>query len=383
MSEQSHTVATRLAEVRSLSNLNQAELAKKVGVSSSLISHWEKGTRVPSAAQLMELARQLGVALDYLLNSEVSPDFQCRAKATRHDQSPDVDRALLNAAEQIHFVNTALRLAQKTPRPFNLCADFSSVPDLPNFAGHLRDTLKLNRRVTLSEMKQALSEWNVFVFDWNMPWHLSGLSYRGPFTAIFINHLHPPTRRLFTLSHEFAHVLFHLGRETQDDTGKKTKHDTAVSIASNKDPQEKQANAFAAEFLMPSAAIKELVEKRGRELRNVAQLDEAARRFNVSRDALFYRLTQHNLFGWKEKSRYFSGEFRPPPPPQERVATADEIEAQVDPAFLQIALSLLNEHKISSGKVAEWFFAPRFVVDDYLSKLDAGIDLAISNGNDD
>jgi len=46
-----------------------------------------------------------------------------------------------------------------------------------------------------------------------MPWHLSGLSFRGPFTVIFINRLHPPTRRLFTLAHEFAHVIFHLGRE--------------------------------------------------------------------------------------------------------------------------------------------------------------------------
>jgi len=212
---------------------------------------------------------------------------------------------------------------------------------------------------------------------------LSGLSYRGPFTAIFINHLHPPTRRLFTLSHEFAHVLFHLGRETQDDVGKKTKRDTAVSIASNKDPHEKQANAFAAEFLMPIAEIDKLVQQRGVELRGVAQLDEVARHFNVSRDAMFYRLTQRNVFSWNEKSRYFSGEFKPPPPPEERIASANEIEAQVDPAFLQIALSLLNEHKISTGKMAEWFFTPRVVIDDYLNKLDAGIDLAISNGNDD
>lgn len=387
MNTTQHNLPARLTEVRSLANLSQAELAKKVGVSSSLISHWEKGTRVPSPAQLLELARNLGVALDYLLSSVVRPQFRFRAKASPHpEQSPAIERTLLDASQQVHFVDTALRLAGKTPTPFSLLAQFTTFDELPNITSHLRDTLKLNRRVTLGELKQALSEWNVFVFEWDMPWHLSGLSFRGPFTVIFINHAHPRTRRLFTLTHEFAHVLFHLGRDIP--AGKKGKddsdagpNDTVVSIASHRDPLEKQANAFAGEFLMPTAELLRLVDDYGSRIREPAHLEAEARSFNVSRDALFYRLTKLGVFDWTEKSRYFPGGFETPPLPEHRVASADDVEAQVDPTFRQIAISLLQADKITTGKLAQWFFAQRHVVDNYLAKLAADTDMTFLSDN--
>jgi Zn-dependent peptidase ImmA (M78 family)/transcriptional regulator with XRE-family HTH domain len=373
-----HNLPARLTEVRSLASLSQAELAKKVGVSSSLISHWEKGTRVPSQAQLLELARNLGVALDYLLSSVVRPQFRFRAKASPHpEQTPAIERTLLDASQQVHFVDTALRLAGKAPTPFSLLAQFTSFKELPNITSHLRETLKLNRRVTLGELKQALSEWNVFVFEWNMPWHLSGLSFRGPFTVIFINHEHPRTRRLFTLTHEFAHVLFHLGRKTGEPSAPDA-DDTVVSIASHRDPLEKQANAFAGEFLMPTSELLQLVDDYGSRIREPAHLEAEARSFNVSRDALFYRLTKLGVFDWTEKSRYFPGGFETPALPEHRV---EEIEPQVDPAFRHLAISLLQADKITTGKLAQWFFAQRHIVDNYLAKLAAETDIAISNDN--
>lgn len=374
-----HNLPARLNEVRSLVNLSQAELAKKVGVSASLVSHWEKGTRVPSQAQLLELARNLGVALDYLLSSEVRPQFHFRAKASPHpEQTPAIERTLLDASQQIHFVDTALRLAGEAPTPFSLLAQFTAFKELPNITSQLRDTLKLNRRITLDEFKQALAEWNVFVFEWNMPWHLSGLSYRGPFTAIFINHAHSATRRLFTLTHEFAHILFHLGRKSGKSSDSEA-DDTLVSIASFRDPLEKQANAFAGEFLMPTEELQRLVDGYGSRIREPAHLEAEARAFNVSRDALFYRLTKLGVFDWTEKSRYFASGFQPPSPPEHRVEVADHIEAQVAPIFRQVAISLLQADKITAGKLAQWFFAQRHVVEDYLAKLDADTDITISN----
>ena len=136
-------------------------------------------------------------------------------------------------------------------------ADFDSFDALQNITTNFRQTLKLNRRVTLDELKQALAQWNIFVFDWCMPWHLSGLSFRGPFTVIFINQKHTTSRRLFTLAHEFAHVVFHLDRPGQEAA---QRQDTVVSIASHRDPMEKQANAFAGEFLIPTEALEDLLE---------------------------------------------------------------------------------------------------------------------------
>jgi Zn-dependent peptidase ImmA (M78 family)/DNA-binding XRE family transcriptional regulator len=372
MGDELHNLPQRLTEVRTLANQSQSELAGKLGVSASLISHWEKGTRTPSESQLLDLARHLGVALDYLLNAEIRPSFQCRARPTS-EQRDAIEHTLLEASMQVHYVDTALRLAKKPPVPFSLWAEFDSFENLPNIAANLRDSLKLNRRVTLDELKQALSEWNIYVFDWAMPHHLSGLSFRGPFTAIFINAKHSAPRRLFTLAHEFAHVVFHLGR-TDQKTHKRV--DTVVSITSIRDPQEKQANAFAGEFLMPRADLKALVAKYGDGLRDPAMLEAAAKYFNVSRDAIFYRLTQLDFFKWTDKSAYFSGSFKLQAPPSVRV---ENIDAQVDGHFRDIAISLHQAGDISTGKLAEWLFTPRHVVEEYLADLARQKDLTITD----
>ena len=367
MSDEQHSLPQRLSEVRTLAKLSQSELAGKLGVSASLVSHWEKGTRTPSESQLLELARAMGVALDYLLNAEIRPLFKCRAQVTS-PQKNDIEQTLRDASSQVHFVATAHRLFGKVPKSFILRADFGSTEALPGAATHLRDTLKLNRRVTLDELKQALAEWNIFVFDWAMPQHLSGISFRGAFSCIFINHTQPPTRRLFTLAHEFAHVVFHLGRDGESG---KNRMDTQVSISSIRDPLEKQANAFASEFLMPEADLKSLVEKYGNRLREPGMLEAAARTFNVSRDAIFYRLTQLKFFKWTDKSDYFRGNYPLPAAPTVRVAPEDEkeIDSQVDIRFREMALALYQDGQVSVGKLAEWFFTPRHVMEAYIAKL--------------
>ena len=371
MGDELHNLSKRLTEVRTLANQSQAGLAGKLGVSASLISHWEKGTRIPDESQLIELARHLGVALDYLLNSEIRPHFRCRAQTTSN-QRDAIDQTMLDASEQLHFVDTALRMAKQPPVPFSLWAEFDTFANLPNIARNLRDTLKLNRRVTLAELKQALSERNIFVFDWAMPWHLSGLSYRGPFTAIFINYKHTPARRLFTLAHEFAHVVFHLGRK---DPETKRPIDTVVSaIASHRDPLEKEANAFAGEFLMPEADLKAIVKTHGSRLKDPSCLERVAQEFNVSRDALFYRLTKLEVFRWTEKAKYFRNDFATPAAPTNRV---DQIDDQVDARFRNVALELHEDGQISNGKLAQWFFTQRHILEDYLAEVARDKDLTI------
>ena len=376
MSTKQHNLSARIAEIRALVKLSQAQLAKKLGVSTSLVSHWEKGTRTPSESQTIELARNMGVALDYLLNAEIRPHFQPRTRVTSPQQDA-IDRTLLDASMQVHYLDTAHRLAGKIPAPFSLCADFDSFDNLANITSHLRDTLKLNRRVSLDELKQALSEWNIYVFDWQMPWHLSGLSFRGAFTVIFINYSHTTARRLFTLAHEFAHVVFHLGREDRET---KERMNTVVSLASCREPIEKQANAFAGELLMPRADLEKLVKDFGSRLRDPACLEAVAQHFNVSRDAMFYRLTQLDFFRWTEKSLYFSGNFPLRAAPSHRVEDPKKIDRQVDPRFRDLALALHQADKISTGKLAEWFFAPRHVMEAYLTELSSAKENAISDG---
>src|ERR1051325_9889536 len=105
----SDTLSTRLGEVRDLAKLSQTDLAKRLGISSSLVSHWESGTRVPSEQQVIEISRALGVSLDYLLNADVHPSFQFRALKTKSPPQ-EVERVLKDASQQVYFINAAFRM---------------------------------------------------------------------------------------------------------------------------------------------------------------------------------------------------------------------------------------------------------------------------------
>lgn len=347
----------RLRELRDHAGLSQADLAKALHVDTSLISRWEKGAREPSLTQLMAIARTLGVTLDYLLHGRVEAHFQFRSKKTLPtEKKTAIEEALVDAEMQLHYLDSCYSLSEQLPKPFTLKMDFFP-QQLPTIAGQIRDTLKLNVRITLDELKQALTELNIHVFEWMLPWELSGLSYRNAFAVIFVNGTHSKDRKLFTLAHEFGHVLFHLGRDNRR---------TIVSdIASNREPEEKEAGIFASELLIPDASLNQIIEKAGRTLRHTETLDSIARWFNVSREALFYRLVEKNIFTWQDKRSYFSKPKDQPVPPMVRVRNIDE---QVSPEFLRLALQLFDEKKISAGKLKEWFFTDRITLEEYLAR---------------
>ncbi len=349
--------AERLRDFRKRAGLNQVDLATKLSLDTSLISRWEKGDREPSAQQLADFARVIGVSLDYVLNATVRPTFKFHAQshAARNNAA---QTALLAAETQVHYVDSAYKLAQVLPRPFTLRLDYAG-SYLPELTKQVRTHLRLNERVSLDELIQALAEQNVFVFRWNMPPEISGASYRGAYTVIFINQAHSKARQLFTLAHELAHILFHLGQANGAQT-------TVSEFSSNRDPQEKEANAFAAELVMPSALIEVAVRQYGTQLRSSLMLDALANWFYVSRDALFYRLISWNIYNWSDKSAYFNSAA---PPAYIPAPWVNDIDVQVASDFRRLALGLYQSEQISAGKLAEWFGVTRLNMDDYLFQL--------------
>lgn len=100
--------------------------------------------------------------------------------------------------------------------------------------------------------------------------------------VIYVNRMESRLRQRFTIAHELGHFALKHGNRFRD---------TASNFASVQfDPAETQANRFAAELLMPAAAINGLIEKRG-----VTDFSRLAALFDVSQQAMQYRL--RNL-GW-------------------------------------------------------------------------------------
>ena len=60
----------RIAILRISKGWSQAELARRIGVSTSAVGMYEQGRREPSLGLLVRLAQELGVTTDYLLTGE-------------------------------------------------------------------------------------------------------------------------------------------------------------------------------------------------------------------------------------------------------------------------------------------------------------------------
>ena len=126
---------------------------------------------------------------------------------------------------------------------------------------------------------------------------LSGLAHiRDDVTIIGINALHAPNRQRFTLAHELGHVRLHdreLIRTVHVDRGSLRRDALA---AEGVDPIEIEANAFAAEFLMPTHLLISALERHPVDLEDDKAVATLAKRFRVSDAAMRYRLNSLGEF---------------------------------------------------------------------------------------
>jgi Zn-dependent peptidase ImmA (M78 family) len=119
---------------------------------------------------------------------------------------------------------------------------------------------------------------------------LAGMLVRGEDeTIIGVNSLHHPNRQRFTIAHECGHLLFHKGDVHIDRSFRINKRDAVSALAI--DPQEIEANRFAAELLMPAEMVLTDIEERGIDAEDEYELKELAQKYEVSLQAMTLRVT--------------------------------------------------------------------------------------------
>ncbi len=68
-------IGQRIRKKRIDLNINQKELAERVGISPSAINQYEKGDKIPSTETLVKLAQELGITTDYLLGATTEEEL--------------------------------------------------------------------------------------------------------------------------------------------------------------------------------------------------------------------------------------------------------------------------------------------------------------------
>lgn len=68
MAKYASTIGGRIVESREAMGLSQKELAKLMGVSSAVMSHWELDDNKPNAERIVQLCKVLNITASYLLD---------------------------------------------------------------------------------------------------------------------------------------------------------------------------------------------------------------------------------------------------------------------------------------------------------------------------
>ena len=223
---------------REAAGLAQKDVVAKLGVTQVTVSRWETGNREPSVDDLARLADLYDVTPTFFTLDErdaglVAGDLHHRRR--RGVKVSDVRK--LEARTNILRIRAARLLGQVDLDPV------LHIPDLPVDEYTPEQAAREVRRAwnqpigPIGNLTQLLELAGVVIVLGDFDIGLDGVSmWAGTWPVMHISRYAPPDRRRFTMAHELSHLVLHRDSYSEDHG-------------------ERQANRFAAEFLMPGEQI--------------------------------------------------------------------------------------------------------------------------------
>lgn len=271
--------AGRLTQARRLAGTTKAALAEQVGVSGAAVSQWEARTSPPRPDHLIRLAEVLDVPVEFFASGRPFARLDGSAAHFRSLRSTRASQRAKAVAfvEQVWELTYALEKHVQFPPvtlPGFLPDDPERLPDTPAAAAkalrarwnlgtqpipHLVRTMEMHGIVTTMVPFAGVDTPTINAFS----------TSRMPRPLIVLT----PDRggdvywHRFTAAHELGHLVLHC--------------DAAPGDAE----QEREADAFAAEFLTPADQIRDQLPSRF----DVDALGQLSREWGVSLKSLVYR----------------------------------------------------------------------------------------------
>lgn len=338
-------IGERLRHARTTMGYTLDRVSAATNIGQSSLSDFENDKREPRFSQLSSLAELYKRPLEFFLNEEdpVESTMLWRDAPETESQTREVEGRFRQLCEQYHKLEL-------------LCAEFQAVTwpqpavkqDTFSFrdAGVLAD--EFERRYLLGDipsasLKQILEErFRVKIFHLDFPGSAISTWSQiwGP--AILLNARNKLWRRNFDLAHELFHLLsWSIFRDTDSPTDEP------------KEYEEKLANVFASRLLLPTDAVKARIEQSvdSRGKIGMEALDEIAREFGVSLEALLWRLVYlYNIPVEDVQKRIEHAS---------RIRTSRPLRQTDEPDLLperycSLAIRALNEGKLSLTQFAKY-----------------------------
>ena len=355
--------------VRRDAGLSVSDAARKANTSEAIVRQWEEGTRHPTVRQLRLLGNAAKRPLAVFYLAEPPWKFTALRDFRRLPGDP--------GQTQTSALRLAVRSAcERRQVALNLAADLDQVPPpLPLTASLHEPVVGVARRIrellgvsverqkkwrsgydALNGWRRAIQDRGVLVFQARgvEVGEMRGFSVaEDPMPAIVVNTSDAPNGRVFTLLHEFCHLLLRRGGicNLRDEWGQRPE-DSATEVF---------CNAVAAETLVPGEVFARspsvLAHRAGSPWRS-AELSKLAREFSVSREVVLRRLLETRRISraaYRTRREALVREYQATSEARKGFATPDvSAVSGLGQTFVKLVLVSYYQDRITSRDVAEF-----------------------------
>lgn len=347
-------IGGNLKAARESAGFSQEAFAEKLGISRATLSGIENGHVAIDSTKLITAARILGRPVsDFFLEEEEAMALLYRAAvdvAAPIDAISDFERFCKAYRELEEIVGVADRLV---PPP-----DYSYYPGTrlaaDEFASQVayseRERLGLGQRDPIDNIFKLLEDQGVKILLYKIEgqdvYGLSAYSRRYGL-CIVVNSLNTLERQIFSLAHEYGHLLMH-----------RSFYQTATPAAGldKESDVERMASVFAANFLVPDAGLREAFWRDvGQKRASLEDIVFLKKHFKVSAQMMLRRLKTLDLIHGTEADHLQSEMDRHVRSDQEFVPLSGDLlsERQAVSRFQHLARKVALEQMVSLGKLAE------------------------------
>ncbi|MHB8359570.1 MAG: ImmA/IrrE family metallo-endopeptidase [Thermoplasmataceae archaeon] len=279
------------------------EVSKRLGTNSETILEFEAGKKPPTLTQLGEMSKlfKRPIASFFLSkpkqNKPLPKDYRFLPNKTGIFDKKTIlairkSRSLQSISRELsvnirYETQTKAEKVKLSEDPDAIARKYRELFDLSfEKQRKFKDAYKL-----FGYLRDVLEDSNILVFQFSMPIEdARGFALADDIPSIVvINSKDSIEARLFTLMHEFGHIL--LGE---------TVIDIPDESQANRDSIERWCNAFSASFLLPKESISELFkEYRGR-LTETETLNSLSRKYKVSKAVLLVKMLELDYISRQE-----------------------------------------------------------------------------------
>lgn len=357
-----------LVWARETAGFSAGVAADRLKIPADRLEAWEKGQSRPSLAQLRKIAQlyKRPLAAFYLPRppaaEEPVHDFRRIHGQAAGRSSPDLLLAIRRCRERREIALDLYDQLDAEPTPLDLTVSLRDDPDA--VAGRIRALLDISfdEQRSWQEQYEAFRQWRTRLESAGaLAFQATDVEIteaRGfsiaerPLPAVVVNIKDSVYGRIFTLIHEFTHVLLNRGGVCDVDEGADNDHEDVEIFC----------NHVAGATIVPRDSLlrsEHVAGKRGPTNWQDDVLRTLSRTFHASRETILRRLLTLNLATpahYREKRRQFIAEYAQRAAQQpEGFAPHHRVQISgAGPLFTQLVVEAFNRERITASDVSDF-----------------------------